>query len=91
MWITIEIKRSSQRVAMLPARFLELWEDPEMDIYNTGARSKAANKYFLVVVNRTSKFLFAYSLPNKTANNMAKKLLELPLTFRCRINFPTPL
>ena len=46
-----------------------------------GARPKAGNKYLLVVVNRTSKFLFAYPLPNKTADNIVKKLLELLLTF----------
>ena len=46
-----------------------------------GARSEARNKYLLVVVERVSKFLFAYPLPNKTAENMAKKLFELLLAF----------
>ena len=32
-------------------------------------------------MDRASKFLFAYPLPNKTAENAAKKLLELLLTF----------
>ena len=52
-----------------------------MDIHNMGARSEAGNKYLLVAVDRASKFLFAYPLPNKTAENVAKKLLELLLTF----------
>ena len=47
-----------------------------------GARSEAGNKYLLVVVDRASKFLFAYPLPNKTVEIVAKKLLELVLTFR---------
>ena len=52
-----------------------------MDIHDTGARSEAGNKYLLLVVDRASKPLFAYPLPNKTTENVAKKLLELLLTF----------
>ena len=76
------LKRStSQRVAMLPARFLKTWEVLEIDIHDMGARSVAGNKYLLVIVDRASKFLFACPLANKTAKNVAKKLLELLLTF----------
>ena len=58
------VKRStSQRVAILPACFLKPWEVLEKDIHDMGAKSKAGNKYLLVVVDRTSKFLFAYPLP----------------------------
>ena len=46
-----------------------------------GARSEAGNKHLLVIVDRASKFMFAYPLPNKTAENVAKKLLELLLTY----------
>ena len=46
-----------------------------------GARSEAGNKYLLVVANRSSKFLFAYPLPNKTVKTVTKKLLEMLLTF----------
>ena len=46
-----------------------------------GARSGAGDKHLLVIVDRASKFLFAHPLPNKTAANVAKKLLELLLTF----------
>ena len=46
-----------------------------------GARSEAGNKHLFVIVDRASKFLFAYPLPNKTAENVAKKLLELLQTF----------
>ena len=52
-----------------------------MGIHDIGARSKAGNKHLLVIVDRASKFLFTYPLPNKTAENVAKKLLELLLTF----------
>ena len=76
------LKRStSQRVAMLPARFLKPWEALEMGIHGMGARPEAGNKHLLVIVDRASKFLFAYPLPNKTAENVANKLLELLLTF----------
>ena len=53
-----------------------------MDIHDMGARSDAGNKYLLVIVDRASKFMFAYPLPNnKTTENAAKKLLELQLIF----------
>ena len=52
-----------------------------MDIHDTGARSEAGNKHLLVIVDRASKFLFAYPLPNRTAENVAKKLLGFMLTF----------
>ena len=52
-----------------------------MDIHDKGARLEAENKHLLVIVDRASKFLFAYPLPKKTADNVAKKFLELLLTF----------
>ena len=52
-----------------------------MDIHDMGARPEAGNKRVLVLVDIVSKFLFAYPLPNKTAENVAKKLLELLLIF----------
>ena len=52
-----------------------------MDIHDVGASSEAGNKHLFVIVDRASKFLFAYPLPNNTAENVAKKLLELLLTF----------
>ena len=76
------IKRStSQRVAMLPARFLKFWDVLKIDIQDMGATPKAGDKYLLVVVDRASKFLFAHSIPNKTAENVAKTLLEFLLIF----------
>ena len=45
------------------------------------ARSEAGNKHLLVIVDRASKFLFAYPLPNKIAENVAKKLLDLLLNY----------
>ena len=64
---------------MLPARFLKSLEVLKMDIDDMGARSEAGNKHLLVIVDTVNKFLFAYPLPNKTAENVAKKLLELLL------------
>ena len=46
-----------------------------------GARSETGNKHLLFIVDRVSKLLFVYPLPNKTAENVAKKLLELLLIF----------
>ena len=66
---------------MLPARFLEPWGVLEMEIHDIGARSEAGNRFLLVIVDRASKFLFAYPLPDKSAEGVAKKLLELLLTF----------
>ena len=70
------LRSTSQRVAMLPTRFLKLWEVLEIDIHDIRARSGVGNKYLLVVVDRVSKFLFANPLPNKTAEKLAKKLLN---------------
>ena len=44
------------------------------------ASSGAGNKHLFVIVERVSKFRFAYQLTNKTAENVAKELLELLLT-----------
>ena len=52
-----------------------------MNTHDMGTRFEAGKKHLLVIVNRASKFLFAYPLPNKTAENVAKKLLDLLLTF----------
>ena len=54
-----------------------------------GARSEAGNKYLLIIVDRASKFLFAYPLPNKTVENVAKKLLELLLIFGIPLSLPS--
>ena len=60
---------------------LQPWEVLEMDIHDMGARLKAGNRHLLVIVDRASKFFFAYPLPNKSAEGFAEKLLELLLTF----------
>ena len=52
-----------------------------MDIHDMGARSEPGNKHRHDIVDIASKLLLAYPLPNKTAENVAKKLLELLLTF----------
>ena len=53
------LRSTSQRVAILPARFLKLWEVLEIDIHDMRARSGVGNKNLLVEVDRVSKFLFA--------------------------------
>ena len=66
---------------MLPACFLKPWKILEINIHNMGVRSEVGKKYLLVVVDRANKFRFTYPLPNKTAENVAKKLFEMLLTF----------
>ena len=46
-----------------------------------GVRSDAGNKVLLVVVDKASTFLFAFPLPTKEAIGVARKLLEVMLTF----------
>ena len=75
-------KRSaSQRVDMLPSRFLRLGEVLEVDIQDMGVKSDAGSKVLLVAVDKASNFLFAFSLPTKEALGVARKLLEVMLTF----------
>ena len=71
----------SQQIAMLPARFLEPWEVLEIDIQNMRHASAGANKYLLLVVDKTSKCPFAYPIASKEAIKVARHLLELCLTF----------
>ena len=52
-----------------------------MDIQDLKQESQDGNRYLLVVVDRASKFLFAYPLPSKDAVGVSRKLLELLLTF----------
>ena len=74
-------RANSQRIGMMPARFLRPWEVLEMDIQDLKQESQDGNRYLLVVVDRASKFLFAYPLPSKDAVGVSRKLLELLLTF----------
>ena len=71
----------SQRVAMMPARLLWPWEVLEMDLQGMKKVSSAGNRYLLVVVDRASRFLFAYPLGSKDSVGVVRKLLELMLTF----------
>ena len=41
----------------------------------------AGNRYMLIVVDRDSRFLFAYPLVSKDSAGVTRKLLELLLTF----------
>lgn len=72
---------SSQRVAMMPARFLPPWEVLEVDIRDFKQESLAGNRYVLVVLDRSSKCLSAYPLRSQEALRVGRKLLELLLTF----------
>ena len=72
---------ASQRLAMLPSRFLRPGEVLEVDIQDMGVKSDAGNKVLLVAFDKASKFLFAFPLPTKEAVGVARKLLEVMLTF----------
>ena len=71
----------SQRVAMMPSRLLWPWEVLEMDLQDMKQVSSAGNRYLLVVVDRASRFVFAYPLESKDSVGVARKLMELLLTF----------
>ena len=71
----------SQRVALMPARLLWPWEALEMDLQDMKQVSSAGNTYMLVVVDRASRSVFAYPLESKDSVGVARKLLELFLTF----------
>ena len=75
-------KRSrSQQLAILPATFLEPWEVLQVDLQKFPNTAEAGNKYLLLVVDKASKFPFAYPLPSKEAHGVARLLLDLCLTF----------
>lgn len=74
-------KSASQQVAMLPAHFLQLLQVLETDTQDLAIKSSAGNRYLLLVVDRASKFAFAYLSRTKDAESVAKKLLDLVLMF----------
>ena len=57
------------------------WQVLEMDTQDMGEKSSTGNRYLLLVVDRASKFAFAYRLKTKDAESVAKKLLDLLLMF----------
>lgn len=46
-----------------------------------GIKSEAGNRHLLLAVDRASKFLFGFTLPMKAALGVARRLLEVVLTF----------
>eukprot|EP00752_Nemacystus_decipiens_P002232 g2117.t1 len=66
---------------MMPARLLQPWEVLQIDIQDMKVKSEKGKQYLLVVVDRASKFLAAFPLPNKDALSVSRKLLGLLLTF----------
>ena len=74
-------KRSnSQWVPMFPGRAIEPWEVMEMDVMSVGTESLGRNKYLLLVVDKASKYSFAFPLHSKQAEGVARHLLQLCLT-----------
>lgn len=55
----------SKQLHRLPARFLRPWEVLEIDILDMKVTSNKGNRYLLVIVDRATKFLFAFPLPTK--------------------------
>ena len=66
---------------MMPARLLWPWKMLEMDLHDMKQVSSAENRYILLVVDRANRFVFAYALQSKDSVGVARKLLELLLTF----------
>ena len=66
---------------MLPDRALQPWDVLEMDFMSLGVKSLTNNEYLLLVVDKASRFPFAFPLPSKQADGVARQLLQLCLTF----------
>ncbi|CAB1096027.1 unnamed protein product [Ectocarpus sp. CCAP 1310/34] len=71
----------SKRVAMMPGRPLEPWNELQMDILKIDKPSLTGNNYILLVVDRASKFPFGFPLETKQAVGAARVLVELCPTF----------
>ena len=52
-----------------------------MDLHDMKHESQQGNKFMLVIVDRASKFIFAFPLPSKVSEQVASNLLTLCLTF----------
>ena len=65
-------KRSrSQKIATIPGRAVEPWETLEVDVLFMGTTSRTGNKHILLVVDRASRFPFAFSLLSKGTKEVA--------------------
>ena len=81
-------KRShSQKIATMPGRTVEPGETLEVDILSMGTISRTGNKYILLVVDRASRFPFAFPLPSKGTKKVGRILAYLCLTFGVPRNF----
>ncbi|CAM9581558.1 unnamed protein product, partial [Pylaiella littoralis] len=75
-------KRSTSRqVAMMPSRSVEPWDRLVIDILAIDTKSESLNKYVLLVVDKATNFPFGFPLPSKQSIGVARKLVELCLTF----------
>ena len=72
---------NSTRIALLPGRTLELWDELQMYILKIDTPSLSGNRYVLLVVDRPSKFPFGFPLETKQAVGVVRVLTELCLTF----------
>ena len=81
-------KRSrSQKIPTMPGRAVEPWETLEVDILSMGTTSWTGNKHILLVVDRASRFPFAFPLRSKGTKEVARTLANLCLTFGVPRNF----
>ena len=55
-------RQNSRRLAMLPGRPLEPWDELQIDILKLDTPSLSGNKYVLLVVDRASRFPFGFPL-----------------------------
>ncbi|CAM9960820.1 unnamed protein product, partial [Choristocarpus tenellus] len=63
------------------SKFLEPWDVLEMDLQDVRHISAKGNKYLLIVIDRASRFPFAFPMASKEATGIATNVLELLLTF----------
>ena len=77
----------SQKIATMPGRTVEPWESLKVDILSMGTTSRTGNKHILLVVDRASRFPFAFPFPSKGTKEVARILANLCLTFWVPRNF----
>ena len=61
----------SQEIATMPGRTVEPWETLEVDILSMGTTSRTGNKYIMLLVDRASRFPFAFPLPSEGSKEVA--------------------
>lgn len=66
---------------MIPGHATQPWEAVEIDLICVGVTSLAHTDNLLLAIYKASKLLFAFPIPLKQADEVARKLVQPFLTF----------